>query len=266
MHAIHEIIVYGSDKRQQALQTLFEKSGAVTVSSREYEETEIQYCQRQEAGCTILLPVPCQAELREQILMNTVSGSMILGGNLPAEFVKQCEEQGLQVYDYLKSPSVVVHNGIATAEGAICEAIRHSPWNLFSHDCLVTGYGRCGSILANRLLGLGARVIVSARDAEKRARAQVMGCALLTESTDLSTCYFVFNTVPAPIVNKALLDRLSEDVCIIDIASAPGGCDFEYCEKKGLQAALYPGLPAKYAPKSSAEIIFNHLNEVFHIG
>lgn len=266
MHAIHEIIVYGSDKRQQALQTLFEKSGVVTVSSGEYEDAEIRFCENQEAGCTILLPVPCPAEIRKQILTNAVPGSMILGGNLSTEFVRQCHEQKLHVYDYLNSPSVVIHNGIATAEGAICEAIRRSPWNLYSHDCLVMGYGRCGTILADRLLGLGAHVIVSARDAEKRAKAQVLSCDLLTDSTDLSACYFVFNTVPAPVVNEALLNRLSKDVCIIDIASAPGGCDFSYCEKKGLQATLCPGLPAKYAPKSSAEIIFRHLNEIFHIG
>lgn len=264
MHAIHEIIVYGTDKRQQALQKLFEKAGAV-VSSEEASAAEIRYCQKQEAGCTILLPVPCPSEIREQILMHTASGSLILGGNLSADFVKQCQTRGLQVYDYLKSPSVVIHNGIATAEGAICEAIQRSPWNIYGHHCLVMGYGRCGSILAGRLLGLGASVTVSARDSEKRAKAQVMGCDILTDATDLSKYYFVFNTVPAPVLTKTLLRQLPKEACIIDIASAPGGCDFRYCEEIGLQAVLCPGLPAKYAPASSAEIIFRHLHEVFPI-
>ncbi|MCH5266730.1 MAG: NAD(P)-binding domain-containing protein [Lachnospiraceae bacterium] len=266
MHAIHNIIVYGSDKRQLALQELFKQAGAVTVSPTRYNESDIQYCQEQEAGCTILLPVPCPGEIREQILKDAAPGSLILGGNLPSEFVARCLKQGLLVYDYLDSPSVVIQNGIATAEGAICEAIRHSPWNLYQHNCLVMGYGRCGSVLADRLLGMGAYVIVSARDPQKAAKAQVMGCSLLSDNTDLSQCYFVFNTVPAPVLTSSLLNRLPGDAVIIDIASAPGGCDFTYCEKKGLQAALYPGLPAKYAPKSSAEIIFKHLNEVFQIG
>lgn len=266
MHAIHEIIVYGTDKRQLALRELFKEAGAVTVSPDEYAESEMRYCQELEAGCTILLPVPCTGEIREQILKNAAPGSIILGGNLPSEFVAKCLKQGLLVYDYLDSPSVVIQNGIATAEGAICEAIKNSPWNLYQHDCLVMGYGRCGSVLADRLLGMGAHVIISARDPQKSAKAQVMGCSLLSENTDLSKCYFVFNTVPAPVLTSSLLSRLPGDAVIIDIASAPGGCDFAYCEKNGLHAALYPGLPAKYAPKNSAEIIFNHLNEVFQIG
>lgn len=185
---------------------------------------------------------------------------------LPAAFDKCCQERGLHIYDYMKSSAVAIWNAVATAEGAICEAIRHSPYNLYQHTCLVMGYGRCGKVLADRLTNLGATVIISARSSEKTACAEVLHCLNLTESTDLSTCQWLFNTVPAPIVGKSLIDRLPDTAVIIDLASAPGGCDLTYCAQKGLDAALYPGLPAKYAPKSSAEIIFQHLNDIFVIG
>ena len=42
---------------------------------------------------------------------------------------------------------------------------------------------------------------------------------------------------------------------ILDMASAPGGVDYEACKELGISAALLPGLPGKYAPASSAEIL-----------
>ena len=66
---------------------------------------------------------------------------------------------------------------------------------------------------------------------------------------------FVFNTVPAPILTNEFLMEVKPDVTVIDIASKPGGVDFEYCRKKGICAKLCLGLPGKYAPKSAAGIL-----------
>ena len=42
---------------------------------------------------------------------------------------------------------------------------------------------------------------------------------------------------------------------ILDIATKPGGVDFSYCEKNNIKAKRCPGLPAKYSPKTSAEVL-----------
>lgn len=272
MYKIRELIRYGDDERQLALEQLFANAGVKTCSqtvSAAKNTTpclDLHSCGQSSSLQTILLPVPCGEKMLQQVYEETPAGSLILGGNLPAAFVERCQARGLQIYDYMKSSAVAIWNAVATAEGAICEAIRRSPYNLYQHTCLVVGYGRCGKVLADRLTNLGATVIVSARSSEKRACAEVSHCLSLTEATDLSTCQWLFNTVPAPIVDKSLIDRLPDTAVIIDLASAPGGCDLAYCAQKGLDAALYPGLPAKYAPKSSAEIIFQRLNEIFVIG
>ena len=272
MYEICELIRYGDDERQLALEQLFAKAGvktcsqAVSASKSTTSRSYLHSCGQSSSLQTILLPVPCDEKTLQQAYEEAPAGSLILGGNLPAAFVKCCQERGLHIYDYMKSSAVAIWNAVATAEGAICEAIRHSPYNLYQHTCLVMGYGRCGKVLADRLTNLGATVIISARSSEKTACAEVSHCLNLTESTDLSTCQWLFNTVPAPIVGKSLIDRLPDTAVIIDLASAPGGCDLTYCAQKGLDAALYPGLPAKYAPKSSAEIILQHLNDIFVIG
>lgn len=266
MEPIHQISLYGSDKRQLMLGKLLEEAG---VSVHYLEESkpvpEVISCQIPTPETTILLPLPCPPSLYETILTFVEPDYRILGGNLPASFVEECTRSGAKVYDYLKSPSVVIHNTIATAEGAICEAIIHSPWNLHGSDCLVMGYGRCGSVLAHRLTGMGCHVTISARDIIKIAQAETYGYEILQPETDLSRFRFLFNTIPAPVIDRTFLKQLSPEVTIIDIASAPGGCDFDYCRKHEISAHLCPGLPAKYAPKSSAEIIFRHIQEIFQL-
>ena len=66
---------------------------------------------------------------------------------------------------------------------------------------------------------------------------------------------FIFNTVPSMVLDKSILRVLNPNVTIIDIASNPGGTDFEYARKHNLNAVLCLGLPGIYAPKTSALII-----------
>ena len=70
---------------------------------------------------------------------------------------------------------------------------------------------------------------------------------------------FIFNTVPAMILNRRMIENMNSAVCIFDIASAPGGVEFEAAEELGISAWLLPGLPGKYAPASSAEAIVRYL-------
>ena len=44
-------------------------------------------------------------------------------------------------------------------------------------------------------------------------------------------------------------------MAIIDIASAPGGVDYEAAGALGIAAKLCLGLPGKYAPKTAGEIL-----------
>lgn len=267
MDTIQQIFLYGSDERQMMLGKLLEQEQVpVTYCNEQHPLPELSGCQLPPVGATILLPLPCSDTLYQKVLTGMEPEQLVIGGNLSPVFVEKCNQIGAKVYDYLKSPSVVIHNAVATAEGAICEAIAHSPWNLHDSHCLVMGYGRCGSVLAQRLAGLGCHVTVSARDIIKIAQAETCGYDILKPETDLSCFRFLFNTIPASVVNADMLARLSPDVTIIDIASAPGGCDFAYCRKHEISAYLCPGLPAKYAPKSSAEIIFRHIHEVFQFG
>lgn len=51
---------------------------------------------------------------------------------------------------------------------------------------------------------------------------------------------------------KRLLKNVDLSALIIDIASSPGGVDYDAAQRLGISALHCLGLPGKYAPASSA--------------
>ena len=113
-------------------------------------------------------------------------------------------------------------------------------------------------MLADKLLSLRAEVTALDRKGEKRAKAAAHGCQVLSfeEAPEAMGQFdYIFNTIPAPVLTESLLRHIKKESVIIDIASRPGGVDYSYCEKRGINARLCLGLPGKYAPKSAAQIL-----------
>ena len=60
-----------------------------------------------------------------------------------------------------------------------------------------------------------------------------------------------FNTIPRLIFDRELLMNTDTNTLIIDLASLPGGVDFDTAEKLGIYAVRALSLPGKCAPKTS---------------
>ena len=93
---------------------------------------------------------------------------------------------------------------------------------------------------------------MAARSAEQRANARCAGCraAPLTALPRLLPEFdAVISTIPAPVLPRALLQKLPGGALIIDLASLPGGTDFTAAEELGLHAEHALALPARCAPK-----------------
>ena len=83
----------------------------------------------------------------------------------------------------MKDEILTVKNSIATAEGAIAEAIQKSSRNLHGSRCLVLGYGTCGKTLVSYLTGMFCHVTVCARRPGIRAEAETLtGKAIAPEA------------------------------------------------------------------------------------
>lgn len=194
----------------------------------------------------------------DQLLDSLNPGQSFFAGSIPETFKCTAAEKGIRIYDLMLDPSLTVYNTIATAEGAICEAIRLSPLNLHHSRCAVLGYGRCGRTLTYYLKGMSCHISVISNTEEKRAQAALIAdqtAALADFGMYAPEFDFIFNTIPQQVVTRELLAGMKPSVTIIDIASAPGGVDLKAASELGIHSALCPGLPGKYAPASSAKAL-----------
>ncbi|MBQ9980329.1 MAG: dipicolinate synthase subunit DpsA [Oscillospiraceae bacterium] len=186
-------------------------------------------------------------------------GQKVLGGLADSELLEEMERRKIRFYDYFARDEVAVLNSIATAEGAIAIAMEETPYTLFGANCIVTGYGRVGAALARRLGALGAKVTVAVRSHTSMAKAKEAGCGVLALkdlSLALSGADLVFNTIPARIFDAATLEKAGKNTLFIDLASKPGGMDFQAAGEMGIRAVWALSLPGKVAPQSSGDIIF----------
>lgn len=167
-------------------------------------------------------------------------------------------KHGLQMVRLMELDEVAILNSIPTAEGAIAMAMEHTDITLHGSTCAVLGLGRCGMTIARMLTGLGARVLACVRKTSDLARAVEMGLApyKMEQLQDaIADADVIFNTIPALVLTSDVLARVSRETVVIDIASAPGGTDFRFAEKRGIKAILAPSLPGMVAPKTAGRIL-----------
>lgn len=163
------------------------------------------------------------------------------------------------IYDFTDREEFSVYNALPTAEGAIELAMKEYAATINGSKCLVAGFGRIGKVLAKMLQGLGARVYVSARKKQDLAWIKIFGYTPVDNSNlqDSGEYDLIFNTVPAMIFNAHVLARVAQNAVVIDLASQPGGVDFDSAQRMGINTVHALSLPGKVAPHTSGEIIKN---------
>ncbi len=196
-------------------------------------------------------------------------GCLIIGGKLPETLTGLCFGAGIGCIDYAGREDFAVLNAVPTAEGALAIAMDEMPFTLHNCSCLVTGFGRIGKILARYLHQLGAKVTCSARKSGDLAWIKSLGYNAV-HTAGLSDVVhnfdIIFNTIPTCIFTSALLRNIRTGTLIIDLASKPGGVDFNAATQLGIKAIHALSLPGKCAPVTAGKIIkdtiVNILNEI----
>ena len=209
------------------------------------------------------LPIPL-----ETIYDALCRGQLVVGGALSDRITEELKSRDARVFDYLQREELAIHNAVPTAEGALQLAMEELPITVSGSRCLITGYGRIGQALSRLLIGLGAEVTVVARSCAGRARADTQGCrAAGLELLSLPPAYdVIFNTVPSLLFDRAVLSRTESSTLLIDLASRPGGIDFNAAADYGIKTIWALSLPGRVAPKTAGQIIkttvLNILREV----
>ncbi len=176
-----------------------------------------------------------------------------------------CERYGIVLIELLKRDDVAIYNSIPTAEGALMMAIQNTDITIHHSQCIVLGLGRVGMTLARTLNKLGAKVRVGIRRQDHSARAFEMGLNpfyLEDLTNQVENVDLLFNTIPALVVDAPVIKRMPHQAVVIDLASRPGGVDFQYAEKRGIKALLAPSLPGIVAPKTAGQILARSITEL----
>lgn len=170
-------------------------------------------------------------------------------------------QYGLSLIETAEIDEIAILNSIPTAEGAIQVAMENTVITIHASRCLVLGLGRCGTTLVQKLVALGAKVTASSRSPQDLARA----VALHAEPLPLANLHqridfdLIFNTIPAMVLSRSYVRLLHGETVIVDIASGPGGTDFQAAEQLGILAIHALSLPGKVAPKTAGAILIKHI-------
>lgn len=200
-----------------------------------------------------------------RIFLHMAPGRVAVGGKVPPLVYNMAELCGVTFLDYAEREDFAIVNALATAEGAIALAIERTDETLQGANCLVIGNGRIGKVLARKLALLGARVTVSARRAADFAWIKTEGHTAV-HTAEISTVAheftLFFNTVPARVLDAAVLERVKPEAWIFDLASKPGGVDFDAAQAMGRHVEWALSLPAKIAPRAAAGTVRDCLYQI----
>ena len=263
------IIIVTSDKRQERLAALMEGERA----SYAWEDDS-----KRNGACEkiYVLPTPVtkldknhliKEKLKQELIKPSCVGNIklkVFGGAINQEWKSFLETYKIPFLDFMKLPEVVEGNGWITAEATIAEVLRESEYSIWGQKVLITGYGCCGEKIAKLFSKLGAQVIVAARRMEVRQQIVKDGFSAIEFEdmkkylVDIST---VINTVPSLVVTEDCIRRMPRGSLIVDIASNPGGTDFEAAKRYGITAKLALGLPGIYTTSSSAALLKNAISQ-----
>ncbi len=278
-----EFAIIGGDMRQARMAEMLASDGHF-VSVSLMEETEVPGAEEMDWRSAmrdakyIVLPLPVSSgggiinapmSQKHETVYNILEGvkpdQTVLAGMVDIDVRHFTDGHGIRIIDYFQREELAITNAAATAEGAVQILMEELPVTLLGAKILVVGFGRIGKLLAIRLKALGADVTVSARNFADFSWIEALGLGRAdTRRLDgnLSEYDAVINTVPSRILTEKLLRQLRDGCLCLDLASKPGGIDFEAASRLGIHAIWALSLPGKVAPVTSGLAIKNTIYNI----
>lgn len=271
-----KILIYGGDRREAELYRFWKTEGIFPVTAGleksplidkkdivcpempgEYDVVIIPLRGIDEEG-RVAAPLSSNASRYLNIapLLESFKGErlLVLTGNVN-ERLRSRFPPAVKLIITAEDNELALLNSIPTAEGAIFKALQLGSITIHDSRCLVLGLGRCGTTLAIRLQGLGAKVKAVVRRQEIHALSatlNISGIYFEDLENEIGGADFIFNTVPSLVLPAGLLAHVRKEAIILDLASLPGGVDMEAARSLGLHVHILPGLPGEIAPTTAA--------------
>lgn len=271
-----KIGLVGGDKRSISLGKLFlEDDHNLKVFGFDEEVSSLKTNQSLvstiQGSDIVVAPLPCS---KDDILINTpfyggeisieeifksmTKDQVFIGGKISEKIKQMANHYGIPAFDLMDREELAILNAIPTVEGGIQIAMEEMDTTIHNSNIMILGFGRIGKLLAKSLQGLGGNIFVEARNHEDLAWIKSYGYRplhLKEIKNYLPNMELIFNTIPSMILGEENLIELKRGALIIDLASTPGGVDFEVAKKMDIKVIWALGLPGKVAPVTAAEIL-----------
>jgi dipicolinate synthase subunit A len=180
-----------------------------------------------------------------ELLSTMAAGGTVILGRADDALRGAAADHDLSLLEYEHDVELMLLRGPAIVEGALQIAIAESDITLHDAHIGVIGHGTIGRLLARTLVLLGAHVHVFARNPAQRADAYTAGARphdlgeLLHVAAQLQ---ILMSTVPAAVVDRAVLTQLPQRSLVIDLSAPPGGVDLDAARELGHRAVWARGL------------------------
>ncbi len=270
-----KILLVGGDERFLSLKDILHKNGFTCENIFLDFQDKIEDLQERIYNFDIvILPIPFVRNgflnapfINEKIpyrklipLLKRFNGK-IFGGfdNVSKESLRK---EAINFIDILEDEKFTLVNAIITAEGSIEKLINQSKRSLFESKVCILGYGRVSKALSRRMDPLCEKLLVYNNPSINFAYTRIdnIKSKMLSDfKYDAKNFDIIINTIPSLIIDREVLDSINSSTLILDLASMPGGVDFEYANSKNIQTIHYLGIPAKVSSLSSANAIMDFL-------
>ncbi len=274
-------VVAGSDKRQLYAAIRLSRCADVytykTDGKAEGVKELVSFDELERKADMLLLPMPCGNGLNipcacgqltcRELIPCLAKRALVAGGKMGTAMIEYFNSLGFDTADYLRREELAVKNCVPTAEGALALAMNELEVTIHGTRTLICGWGRVAKACARLFAAAGAKASVTARDRGQLAEAECCGFeAFSLDQLFLRAGGFklIINTIPAMILNEEVIRETQSGCLIIDLASKPGGTDFDACAKYSRRAVHALSLPGKCAPVTAGEIIADTALNIFH--
>jgi len=195
-------------------------------------------------------------------------GSVLFARGLSEEVKELLASNNIAYFNYNANETLIVKNAALTAEGALSMLIQNTETTIKNMRTLVLGYGRVGKAVVKSLQDNYVSVTVATDNELEYALASIFADRVYAFDKlpeIIKGAEAIINTVPVKILKGEILGQIGQNCFVLDLASKPGGLDYEYASKLNLNVLHALGVPSKYAPKTAATYIKQYITDSLHI-
>lgn len=196
--------------------------------------------------------------LNEKNTSDIQNGEYVVFGKAEPAVLEKLSISNVKIFNIARDEKFQAINSHLTAFGALYAMLSHATSAPDDLDILIIGFGRTGCALARLLDAVNVKSLTVSTNSSTRQALAFADNVIPSSGFDFSKYDVVFNTAPEKIVTDKEILSFKPTAVYIDLASTPA---LSLCFAKyiGIDADIYPALPAKVCPKSAAKAIADYI-------